>query len=711
MEPWKDLTGEVVMVTGASSGIGQEFCLDLAKAGCRIIASARRVDRLKTLCNQININSEGLARRAIAVQLDITADNATIEAAVQIAWDAFGRIDVLINNAGLRGNVYNSLDLPEEEWEHTYKTNLRGACSNTWGLAYGSSKMALDMVTKMMALELGVDNIRVNSISPGIFKSEITKSLMEKEWINNVIVRTVPLRTFGTTDPALTSTVRLKPQVTWLTKYLNKNPLGRVFGLATTLNLGWPLYLAFNASGRPYPRFASHYHPHGPSYYDRERLQIYISDAGVIATTYVLYRIALAQGLTWLIPTFCIIYSQRFEATRAIKPLLGEYYQFDSTPFYKALWRDYKECIYVEKDERSEDRGFFVGDIKKAIPPHCFQRSLFRSFSYLVQDLMLVSVFYYIASSYFHFLPSPYYYLAWPIYWIFQGCVCTGIWVIAHECGHQAFSDYQWINDTVGFIFHSALLTPYFSWKYSHRRHHSNTNSLEHDENHVPKLKTKLRWYTKLYMNNPLGRLLILAFTLTIGLPLYYAINIAGRPYDRFASHYDPYSPIYNDRERLQIYISDAGLIATIYVLYRVALTQGLTWVVCIYGVPLLIVSGFIVLITLLHHTHASLPHYDSSEWDWLRGALATVDRDYGVLTKVFHNITDTHVVHHLFSSIPHYHAMEATKAVRPLLGEYYQFDGTPFYKAIWRDFGCIYVEKDDEATQGKGIFWYKNNF
>jgi len=105
MEPWKDLTGKVVMVTGASSGIGLEFCLDLAKAGCRIIASARRVDRLKTLCNQININSEGLARRAIAVQLDITADSATIEAAVQIAWDAFGRIDVLINNAGLTGNL------------------------------------------------------------------------------------------------------------------------------------------------------------------------------------------------------------------------------------------------------------------------------------------------------------------------------------------------------------------------------------------------------------------------------------------------------------------------------------------------------------------------------------------------------------------------------------------------------------------------------
>merc|ERR1712034_204616 len=284
---------------------------------------------------------------------------------------------------------------------------------------------------------------------------------------------------------------------------------------------------------------------------------------------------------------------------------------------------------------------FTVGEIKKAIPPHCFKRSLLRSFSYVVYDLFLVFLFYYIATSYFHLLPTPFSYIAWPVYWILQGCVCTGVWVIAHECGHHAFSDYQWVDDTVGLILHSTLLVPYFSWKYSHRRHHSNTGSLERDEVFVPKLKSKMSWFSK-YLNNPHG-------------------------------------PIYNDRERFQIYISDVGVIATTYVLYRVALAQGLAWLTCIYGVPLLIVNGFLVLITYLQHTHPSLPHYDSSEWDWLRGALATVDRDYGVLNKVFHNITDTHVAHHLFSTMPHYHAMEATKAIKPLLGEYYQFDGTPF--------------------------------
>lgn len=230
------LEGKVVMVTGASSGIGREFCLDLAKSGCRIIAAARRKDRLKTLCDQIN--SAGSVR-AIAVQLDVTADGRTIDVAVQTAWDAFGSIDALVNNAGIRGNVKSPLVITEEEWNHIFRTNLTGAwlvsksistrmrdakiggsivnISSTAGLnrghlpgsvAYATSKAALNTLTKVMSVELGVYKIRINSISPGIFRSEITQKLLEKDWIKNVAEKTLPLRAFGTTDPALTSLVR-----------------------------------------------------------------------------------------------------------------------------------------------------------------------------------------------------------------------------------------------------------------------------------------------------------------------------------------------------------------------------------------------------------------------------------------------------------------------------------------------------------------------
>ncbi|OMO54639.1 hypothetical protein CCACVL1_27706 [Corchorus capsularis] len=266
LEPWADLSGKVVMVTGASSGIGREFCLDLAKAGCRIVAAARRVDRLKSLCDEINSltfpssQPQASGPRGVAVELDVSADGATVQSSVKTAWDAFGRIDALINNAGVRGNVNSPLDLPEEEWNQIIRTNLTGSwlvskyvCIHMrdanqggsiinissiaglqrgqlpGGVAYSSSKAGINTMTKFlaivsmkidfvfylfekqyksMAVELGEHKIRVNSISPGLFKSEITQGLMKKDWLTNVATRTVPLRTFGTSDPALTSLVR-----------------------------------------------------------------------------------------------------------------------------------------------------------------------------------------------------------------------------------------------------------------------------------------------------------------------------------------------------------------------------------------------------------------------------------------------------------------------------------------------------------------------
>ncbi|GMI65036.1 SHORT-CHAIN DEHYDROGENASE/REDUCTASE ISOFORM d [Hibiscus trionum] len=243
LEPWNNLSGKVVMVTGASSGLGRDFCLDLGKAGCRIVAAARRVDRLKSLCDDINRLSfpepQLSGPRAVAVELDVCADGATIQSSVKAAWDAFGRIDALINNAGIRGQVKDPLELSEEEWNQNVRTNLTGS----WlvskyvaihmrdasqggsiinissiaglnrgqlpgGLAYASSKGGLNTMTKTMAMELGMYKIRVNSISPGLFKSEITQDLMKKDWLTNVAKRTVPLRTYGTADPALTSLVK-----------------------------------------------------------------------------------------------------------------------------------------------------------------------------------------------------------------------------------------------------------------------------------------------------------------------------------------------------------------------------------------------------------------------------------------------------------------------------------------------------------------------
>ncbi|CAL1414513.1 unnamed protein product [Linum trigynum] len=243
LEPWCDLRGKVVLVTGASSGLGREFALDLARAGCRVVAAARRVDRLQSLCDEINVQtiaSDGLHRRAVAVEMDVSTDGGAIDAAVQRAWEAFGRVDALVNNAGVRGSIKNPLEYSEEEWNHEVKTNTTG----TWlvsksvgkrmrdarvggciiniasiaghprgqaavgNVGYITSKAGANALTAAMARELGVYRIRVNSISPGIFKSEITKGLMQKDWLKQVGKRTLPLQTYGTVDPALTSIIR-----------------------------------------------------------------------------------------------------------------------------------------------------------------------------------------------------------------------------------------------------------------------------------------------------------------------------------------------------------------------------------------------------------------------------------------------------------------------------------------------------------------------
>ncbi|XP_047339552.1 delta(12)-fatty-acid desaturase FAD2-like [Impatiens glandulifera] len=340
---------------------------------------------------------------------------------------------------------------------------------------------------------------------------------------------------------------------------------------------------------------------------------------------------------------------------------------------------------------------FTLAKIKKSIPPHCFQRSVITSFSYVVYDLLIASFIYYVATSYIHLLPGPPALsgFAWLIYAYVQGITLVGLWVIAHECGHQAFSDYKWLDDTVGFIIHSFFLVPYFTWKYSHRLHHANTNSIERDQSFVPKRKETVGYLAK-YADNPIGRTIKIAILMTMGWPLHLVRNF--------------YSWIYTKQERFLIHVSNMGVLSVVFLLYRLALARGIGWVMCVYGGPLLVANVHIVVVTWLQHSHPSLPHYESEEWDWLRGALSTVDRDFGIFNKMFHNATDAHVVHHLFPTMPHYHAVKATKAIKPMLGEYYCFDGTSFMSSIWRETKeCLYVEADEDEGANKGVLWYKN--
>ncbi|KAI9908850.1 hypothetical protein PsorP6_015335 [Peronosclerospora sorghi] len=291
-------------------------------------------------------------------------------------------------------------------------------------------------------------------------------------------------------------------------------------------------------------------------------------------------------------------------------------------------------------------------------------------------------------------------YLLWPVYWFFQGSYLTGIWVIiAHECGHQSYCSSEVVNNLIGLVLHSALLVPYHSWRISHRKHHSNTGSCENDEVFVPVTRSAITssWDETLE-DSPLYQLYRIAYMLVVGwMPGYLFFNATGptKYWGKSRSHINPYSAIYADHECWMIVLSDSLLVLMLCVLTVLVYAFSFSTMVMFYVVPYFIVNAYLVLITYLQHTDTYIPHIREGEWNWLRGALCTVDRSFGpYLDSVIHRIADTHVCHHLFSRMPFYHCEEATNAMKPLLGN--DSDGGDAVRT--------------QQTQGVGIYRYLGN-
>lgn len=180
------------------------------------------------------------------------------------------------------------------------------------------------------------------------------------------------------------------------------------------------------------------------------------------------------------------------------------------------------------------------------------------------------------------------YYLTVNTYGFCQGIVWTGLWIIAHDCGHSAFSTSGLLNDVVGFVLHSSLLAPYFSWKSTHRRHHIYANHIKKDLNYVPPLREEyaakigyaVETIDEIGQDAPLVLFLRILLQQTIGWNWYIISNITcppsavvkkGMPAWRH-SHFDPWGALFRDTERLAVIMSDLGLFAalcSLYALYR----------------------------------------------------------------------------------------------------------------------------------------------
>ncbi|XP_021891747.1 acyl-lipid omega-3 desaturase (cytochrome b5), endoplasmic reticulum-like [Carica papaya] len=318
--------------------------------------------------------------------------------------------------------------------------------------------------------------------------------------------------------------------------------------------------------------------------------------------------------------------------------------------------------IYKQDDGLSFDPRkpppFRIAEIRAAIPKHCWIKNPWRSLSYVLRDLVVVSLL--VAAAVFFNN-----WVFWPLYWLAQGTMFWAIFVLGHDCGHSSFSDNPKLNSVVGHILHSSILVPYHGWRISHRTHHQNHGNIEKDESWVP-LPEKI--YKKL---GP--KTLTLRFTVPFPM-LAYPMYLWYRSPGKTGSHFNPYSDLFASNERNLVITSTLCWTLMVVLLASLSFLLGPIQMLKLYGIPYLIFVMWLDFVTYLHHHghEQKLPWYRGQEWSYLRGGLTTVDRDYGVFNNIHHDI-GTHVIHHLFPQIPHYHLVEATKAAKPVLGKYYR--------------------------------------
>ena len=201
-----DLSGRIILITGASSGIGARFAKTLAAKGAKVVLTARRTQQLEALANEIQ-NSGG---EALAVVMDVTDEHSVINA-FDVAESNFGKIDAVIANAGASADGM-AMDLPVEDFDRTIAVNLRGvfltaregakriskhdrkqkqdgriiivssvtAKKVTPGVAaYSATKAAVSQMGKVMALEWARLGINVNMILPGYIHTELTRDVFD----------------------------------------------------------------------------------------------------------------------------------------------------------------------------------------------------------------------------------------------------------------------------------------------------------------------------------------------------------------------------------------------------------------------------------------------------------------------------------------------------------------------------------------------------
>ncbi|MCR5466324.1 MAG: SDR family oxidoreductase [Lachnospiraceae bacterium] len=239
-----DLTGNVALVTGCSTGLGVQMARALANQGADIICLARRKNLVDEVAEQIR---KDFGVKAIGISCDIT-DTERVEAAVKEAMDTFGRIDILINNAGT-GAVAPAEQITDEQFQWEMDVDLFGSfkvaravanqamipagygriinIASMYGLVgnkiapaapYHAAKGGMVNMTRALACEWGEKGITVNCICPGYFETPLTKETLESDFFKEYAKTMIPLARYGREGELDTTAIFLSSK---LSTYVN----------------------------------------------------------------------------------------------------------------------------------------------------------------------------------------------------------------------------------------------------------------------------------------------------------------------------------------------------------------------------------------------------------------------------------------------------------------------------------------------------------
>ena len=223
MKNYFDLTGRVAIVTGCSTGLGVQMARALASQGCAIVPIARRMEKLEEVAEMLR---KEFGVEALPLRCDIT-DTAMVENVVDETLKHFGRIDILINNAGT-GAVAPAEDITDEQFANEMNIDLFGSfkvaravakkamipakygriinIASMYGLVgnkiapaspYHAAKGGVVNMTRALAAEWGKYGITVNSICPGYFVTPLTKETLDSDWFKEYSKGAIPMERYG----------------------------------------------------------------------------------------------------------------------------------------------------------------------------------------------------------------------------------------------------------------------------------------------------------------------------------------------------------------------------------------------------------------------------------------------------------------------------------------------------------------------------------